>query len=298
MGIYDRDYERSYDTGSGWRDGGYGGGGFPGAGGMNQWSANSKLLVTLLAVYVAQVLFKPTVDDLFALPSNWFTQPWRVYGLFSYSLLHSTESLNHLLFNGLAIFFFGRSIEQKYGSREYLAFFFAAAGFAGLAWSLSELLDGRPGGGLLVGASGGIAGIILLFALNYPHVRVYIMGVLPVPAWLMAAVFLVQDVLGALGRSGNVAFTAHLGGALFGYLYFRNRWRVTDWLPGEGFKLPSLKRRPNLKIHTVDDEPATPADDQLDEVLAKIQREGQDSLTSAERRILDKASRRYQQKRR
>ena len=56
MGIYDRDYERSYDTGSGWRDGGGG----PGVStGFAGWSANSKLLVVLVAVFVAENLIDP-----------------------------------------------------------------------------------------------------------------------------------------------------------------------------------------------------------------------------------------------
>lgn len=315
MGLYDRDYERSYDTGSGWRDGG--GGGFGAGGGFASWSANSKLLAVIVAVFLAQNLFKGFTDALI-LPADWFREPWRVYGLITYSLLHSTESINHLLFNGIALFFFGRTINQRLGGREYLTFFFAAAAFAGLAWSVSEVLaDGlaqrTP---VLLGASGGIAAIVVLFALWYPNVQVYIMGVLPIPAWLMAVLFIGQDVMGALGRSGNVAYTAHLGGALFGYLYFRYGVRLSGYLPdwlggggpafgpapggsaGGGF-LAMFKRKPNLKVHREDDDsPAVnPGDERVDEILRKIQAQGQSSLTREEQRILERASRRYQQRR-
>lgn len=305
MGIHDRDYERS-DSG-GWNGGG--GGGFGEASGFEPrmpTSANGRLLLTLVVVYVAQNLFFPTVTDWLSLPSDWLPdRPWRAYGLVTYALLHSTQNIAHLLFNGIALFFFGRSIEQRLGGREYLTFFFAAAAFGGLAWSVAELANGGPRAATLVGASGGIAGLLLFFALCYPNVQVYLMGVLPVPAWLMAVLFIGQDVFGAMNRSGNVAYWAHLGGALFGYLYFRYGWRLSDLLPdgqggsaSGGFELKKLfKRRPNLKIHRDEEEDAPdPADDRVDEILRKIKTDGQDSLTREERRVLEKASRRYQKR--
>ena len=296
MGLYDRDYGRNdggWDTGSGWRDGGNQGGG-----GIARWTNNSKLLLAMGIAYIAQVTFEPWFTDTFALEAIWFTEPWRVFELFTYGFLHSTQNLQHLLFNGIALFFFGRAIESRYGSREYLAFFCIAVVVSGLVWSLSEAFSGNGARASLVGASGGISAVLILFALNYPHQKVLIWGVLPVPAWLLAVLFLGQDVLGAFQRAGNVAYTAHLGGALFGYLYFRNRWRVNDWLPSGWLKLPSLKSGPKLKIHTEEPETADATDDRLDEILEKIQRSGKESLTRNEQRYLEKASRRYQQRRR
>ena len=312
MGIYDRDYERSYDTGSGWRDGGGGGVGT----GLGGWSANAKLLLAIVVVYVLQLVFMQPdktspVTELLELPGGWLLQPWRAYGLVTYALVHDTRGVQHVLFNGLAIFFFGRVIEGRLGGREYLGFFFAGAAFAGLSWSLAEvfaaggLSEGLPG---LVGASGGIAAVLVAFALWYPNVQVYVMGVLPVPAWAMAVLFLAQDIFGALSRSGDTAYTAHLGGALFGFLYHRFGWRVTNWLPsalgGAGGGGPSvggfkalLKSKPKLRVHREDDEPASPADDRVDEILRKIQAKGQSSLSAEEQRVLERASRRYQRQR-
>lgn len=310
MGIYDRDYERSYDTGSGWRDSGSYGGRGPG-GGFASWTANSKLLAVMVGVYVAQVLLDRPLQGRFSeylsLPADWWREPWRVYSLATYSMLHSTENLFHLLFNGLALFFFGRVIEMRLGGREYLTFFFAAAIFAGLVWSIVEnIADAGNPHAILLGASGGIAGVLVLFALWYPHVQVYLMGVLPVPAWVMAILFLAQDIMGAMKQSGDVAYTAHLGGALFGFLYFRYGWRLSQWLPGwlggvgSGASLKSLlKRKPNLRVHRndEDDDSSDPAEDRVDEILRKIQAEGQSSLTREEQRILEQASRRYKQRR-
>lgn len=313
MGIYDRDYERSYDTGSGWRDSdGYGGGGRGPGGGFASWTANSKLLAVMVAIYVAQVLLEKPLQGRFSeylsLPSDVWREPWRIYSLATYALLHSTQNVFHLLFNGLALFFFGRIIEMRLGGREYLTFFFAAAVFAGLTWCVVEnVITGGNPRGILLGASGGIAGVLVLFALWYPHVQVYLMGILPVPAWVMAILFLAQDINGAIKQSGEVAYTAHLGGAFFGFLYFRSGMRLSDWLPnwiggaGSSASLKSLlKRKPKLRVHRNDeeeDDSSDPTEDRVDEILRKIQAQGQASLTREEQRILEQASRRYKQRR-
>ncbi|MEO1496323.1 MAG: rhomboid family intramembrane serine protease [Planctomycetota bacterium] len=319
MGIYDRDYGQSGGFGGGGfgaGGGGMGGGGFGGFDPNSARTANTNLLLGLAAVYVAQLVFSPTLGDLLSLPSDWLSRPWRAYGLVSYALLHAEDNIMHLLFNGLALFFFGRAIEPRLGGREYLTFFFCAAAFAGLVWTVSELATGganrvllTPAGPVpapasqLVGASGGIAAILILFALWYPNVQVYLMGILPIPAWLMAVLFLGGDMYNAVFRpmAGNVAYTAHLGGALFGYLYFRNQWRLSgslDGLLGGDWKLPSLASKPKLRVIKDDDDtPADPDDEKLDAVLAKIQSQGQDSLTASERRILERASKRYKQRR-
>lgn len=291
MGIYDRDYERDFDQGGNrWQGGGFDMGA--------RRSANTNLLLTLVAVYVCQFVFQPWFTSYLVLPSDWYLAPWRVYGLVTYGLLHDTSSIGHILFNGIALFFFGRAIEARYGSREYISFFLAGVIVAGLIWTVTEALTPGPGA-VLLGASGGIAAVLLLFALNYPNQQVYIWGVLPVPAWLIAVLFVGGDLFGAMNRenASNVAYTAHLGGALFGFLYFRNRWTLAQWLPGSGFKMPSLKRRPKLKIHR--EEPASEkSDEQVDEILRKIQEEGQESLTAKEQKILQQASQRYQRRNR
>ncbi|TWT88197.1 Rhomboid family protein [Pseudobythopirellula maris] len=288
MGIYERDYERA-------SGGGFGGGSFD-KGGFGSWSTNAKLLVAIGVVYAAQLLFTPWFSELFGLHGGWYREPWRVFELLTYGFLHSERDLKHILFNAIAIFFFGRAIEMRYGSREYLWIFLSAVVFSGAVWSIANIAEGSPNA-LLVGASGGISALLLLFALNFPRQQVLIWGVLPVPAWLLAVLFIGMDVMGAVNRSGNVAYTAHLGGALFGFLYFKFGWRLTD-LVGDGLKIPSFKRRPKLRVHREEPEPQANADDlKVDEILEKIQRHGQDSLTSKERKTLERASQRYKQRR-
>jgi hypothetical protein len=98
------------------------------------------------------------------------------------------------------------------------------------------------------------------------------------------------------GRAGTTAWQAHLGGAAFAFLYLQFRWSLSRLLPSQvKWKWP--RRGPKLRVHRPDtDDDAL--DQEADRVLAKLHREGEQSLTGRERRILEKYSRRIREKRR
>ena len=107
---------------------------------------------------------------------------------------------------------------------------------------------------------------------------------------------IVMDFLSAIGgqhaAGNNVANTAHLAGALFAFIYWKQGWNLGQLV--SGIRLP--RRRPRLRIH----EPSTAErnlNQKVDAILEKISREGKDSLTREERRTLEDASRRYQRRR-
>jgi membrane associated rhomboid family serine protease len=224
------------------------------------------------------------------------SHPWRFYQLLTYGFAHSRLDLLHIVFNMLGLWFFGRDIEWRYGRTEFLTFYLSCVVLAGLGWIIAENITGDGQAARVVGASGAIAGVFMLYALNFPRRMLLIWFVLPVPAWLVAALWLLMDINGAIQRSGNVAFTCHLAGAAFGFLYFRTGWTLASLMPKKfSWKLP--RSGPRLRIHDPD-EMDRDMTQQVDEILRKIQEHGQDSLTKQERRILEEASRRYQQKHR
>jgi membrane associated rhomboid family serine protease len=296
MGIYDRDYERErYDD--------EGGLGFN-LGGERTLTTN--LVIFMFVVYGVQLLTEPSRPEA---DQGWFTntlslhgdvffRPWLWFEFLSYGFLHDPDDIKHILFNMFGLWMFGRTVEQHYGRREYLLYFLIAVVFAGLCWVLAELAaTGQLRSVSLLGASGGIAAVLVLFAVTFPHQRVFLFGVVPMPAWVFALLFIGLDLLGAVGRNAdtNVAYTAHLGGAAFAGLYFKSRLRLERWLPAETW-WRRLRPGPKLRVHMPDiEEDAT--DRQVDDVLKKIQEHGQDSLTRRERRILEKASREYQKRR-
>jgi membrane associated rhomboid family serine protease len=284
MGLYDRDYGRPDDN--------YGRPGIH-LGGTRTLTTNLVLLT--VGVYVIQILTNGWFTNLFSLYSNTLTQPWRIFEFLTYGFLHSPGDFKHILFNMFGFWMFGRTVEARYGRREYLAFYLTAIVFAGAAWYVSELIaSSSPIPIQMLGASGGLSAVLILFALNFPRQLIYIWGVFPMPAWVFALFFVGSDLWGAIDRTGNVAFTAHLGGALFAFLYFRFQWRLGKWLP-QNWSLPQIKSGPKLHIH----EPTrqdSKTEQALDQILKKIQAEGQDSLTRSERRTLEKASKEYRKK--
>jgi hypothetical protein len=148
----------------------------------------------------------------------------------------------------------------------------------------------------MLGASGAVTAVVILFALNYPHVTAMFMFLFPMPMWVAGALIVACDIAGAIGRFGTTAFTAHLGGAAFGFLYFRYGLRLERWLPSEATLL-RLRPKPKLRVHDPEADGGSETDLAVDEILRKIADHGYETLTRRERRILQKASQKYQKKR-
>jgi membrane associated rhomboid family serine protease len=291
MGFNDRDYQREYyDRQPGFYLGG-------------PRTLTTNLVIVMFAVYVIQVV---TRDDgwftnTFSLHGYVLTRPWMAFQLLTYGFLHDVRNVGHIVFNMLAFWFFGRSVEYRYGKREYLTFFLMSMVVAGATYLAGEFIAHRDVRAIpsMLGASGAVSAVVILFCLNFPHQTLYVWGILPIPAWVLGVIYVGSDVFGAMGRhsgeGANVAFTAHLGGALFAVLYFKSGIRLERLVPS-GTALSKLKPRPRLKVHDPEsaDEETEAA---VDEILKKIQEHGRDSLTKRERRVLEDASREYQKRR-
>jgi hypothetical protein len=138
------------------------------------------------------------------------------------------------------------------------------------------------------------------------------MLVLPVPIWVLAVFYVLQDTLGLLGGSTeNVAFGVHLAGAAFALLYHQAHWRITGvWHTIQEWK--AQRSRPRLRVYRGEEEARAPVavaappshgdidehlEAKVDAVLEKVTRHGQASLTEEERRILLRASEIYKKRR-
>jgi len=299
MGMYDRDYQHdSY-------------GQQPGVHLGAPRTMVMKLVIINFAVFVVQLLFREQrpdgmldpVGSIFALHEGWFREPWMVFQLVTYGFLHSVGNFRHILGNMFMLWMFGRHIEEKYGSKEFLAIYLVSVVFAGVAWNITALLT--PGPSLVLGASGAVSAILLLFIFNYPHVTLHLMFLFPIPAWVLGVIIVGSDVIGSFTSGSNVAFTCHLGGFLFAYLYYKSGRRLIEFVP-QGFAMPSFKRKPKLRVHRPtsggyndddDDEGIDKNEVRLNELLAKISARGQDGLTAREKRELTKLSKIYQKRR-
>ncbi|MGE3806300.1 MAG: rhomboid family intramembrane serine protease [Gemmataceae bacterium] len=237
-----------------------------------------------------------------------------VWRLLTYAFLHSTSTWMHIAFNMLLLFFFGREMEELYGPREFLAFYLVAAvagGAAFIGWQIIESMSAPPNMFFppAIGASGAVMATMVLFCFHYPHRKILLFFVIPVPVWLLVVFYVAQDAFSLLGRiDTNVAVACHLGGALFGFTYYRQQWRLLDvWSSFRG--LAPRRAKPRLRIYREEPEmsamPAMTAgagsDEQLeaklDAVLEKVARSGKESLTETENEILLRASEFYKRRR-
>jgi membrane associated rhomboid family serine protease len=260
------------------------------------------LVVLTVVVYVAQLFIGNNFTRFFSLNSDWWTHPWEAFRLLTYGFLHSPDSLQHLAFNMFSLWMFGREVEQRYGRKEFLAFYLSAIIVAGFVWSLAD--GSRGATHYILGASGGAVAVVILFALTFPHRTLLFNFFIPMPAWVVGCIVVAFDLLGAVQgsdpmRGGNVAFTAHLAGAAYAVIYFYTRFNPLEKLLGltGGFSMP---RRAKLRVHAPDsdDDDAEPdIDKEVNRILQKISEQGQESLTWRERRTLEKASREYQNRR-
>jgi membrane associated rhomboid family serine protease len=150
-------------------------------------------------------------------------QPWQ---LLTYALLHDPQHLAHILFNGLGIVVFGLPVEQREGAIRLLGCYLAAVLSAAAAHVLvTPFLAADPGP--VIGASGGVFGLLLAFAVLFPERRVvFLLLPVPIPArWFAAGYAAVELVLGITGTAASVAHFAHLGGMVGGGLELMH-WRA------------------------------------------------------------------------
>jgi membrane associated rhomboid family serine protease len=300
MGFNDRDYSR--DDGPGFRL-------------RAPSSAIGLLIVANLVLFVidaftgvqeAEGFTRHPLSEAMGLKADLFRRPWQCWQLLTYGFFHDPKTIWHLIGNMLMLWMFGMDLEAMYGKREFLRIYFAAQIVGGLAWAASQQLFSQSTGAYMIGASGAVTGIFTIFVFHYPRRILLFWGVIPVPVWLFGLVWLIQDISGFRqsigGRREEVAFAAHLGGALVGALYYRFSWNFGRWLP-ESVALPKLGRggfgrRPKLRVHQppADDAPRS-LDAEVDRLLAKITDTGYDSLSDDEKKTLERASSRYQRRR-
>ena len=148
--------------------------------------------------------------------------PWQ---LVSYSFLHA--GLMHLGFNMLGVWMFGSDLERVWGPKRYAILYFASVLTAALTQLLVAGTFGRSQGPV-VGASGGVFGLLLAYAVMFPERRVMLLfPPIPMRARTFAVVYgLLELILGVTGLQAGVAHFAHLGGMAGSYLamqYFRGR---------------------------------------------------------------------------
>ncbi|HTD28263.1 MAG TPA: rhomboid family intramembrane serine protease [Xanthomonadaceae bacterium] len=153
-----------------------------------------------------------------ALSTGMGFMPWQ---LVTYAFLHA--NLNHIFFNMLALLMFGAPLEYTWGTKRFLQFYFVCvvgAGLTYLAWAALMQITGP-----VIGASGGVFGLLLAYGMLFPKQRVMLLfPPIPMDARTLVIGYGAIELLLGVWGTGNIAHFAHLGGMLFGWLMIRY-WR-------------------------------------------------------------------------
>ena len=185
-----------------------------------------KALIIANIVMFVFAWFSGTVQDWLGMQPAAVVGKGQLWRLATYMFLHSRGGVGHILFNMLALWMFGVELERMWGTRYFLKFYF----FCGVCAALTTVvLSFVPLAifaslyqSLTIGASGAIFGVLLAYALYFPHRPILVMFVFPVPAKYFVMIMGGISLLASLGASsGGIAHPTHLGGLAAGYLYLK-----------------------------------------------------------------------------
>lgn len=281
VSLDNRPYYRDQYGGGGY---GGGGGGFRGgfAGALPRWTPAVKaLIVANVVVFALQLITKDRLSDYLAATGDSWQSAIQVWRVLTFQFLHSTRDPFHLLFNMIGLFFLGPLLERSWGSRRFVVFYLTCGGVGGALYVLASLA-GIMSPGYLVGASGGVLGILAACAVLFPQVTLILLF-FPMPirtaAILLTVVFFLFVVTGGHNAGGHLC---HLGGMATGFLWVVGK----PWLAARINRAkPSGRGRWEKKQQ---DERALQFE--VDRILAKVRDHGLNSLTRKEKATLQRAT--------
>jgi membrane associated rhomboid family serine protease len=187
----------------------------------------------------------------------------------------------HIFFNMLGLYFFGSAVEGSLGAKRFAILYFIS-GFTGALFSTISPFAA------IIGASGGVFGVMLAFARFWPDTPIYIWGIFPVPARILVIVTTVITLYSGLtGLQDGIAHFAHLGGYAGAWLYLRGIERKRGEFMRRASKpskelVTSLNRWETIdvtKVHQVNR-------DEVSRLIEKARTNGVRSLTPQEQSYL------------
>ena len=296
---------------------------------MRQPSFESRRSVTVILIIVNVVAFLlqsasylmfpaasahsiPPTDHLFALSLDGLKQDHYFWQLITFQFMHG--GIVHLLLNCWMLYVFGRAVEEVLGGRKLLVLYLTSGILGGLLHVLGALVWPSHLGGEVVGASAGVFGLVAAFATLYPERPLTLLLFFILPVNMRAKYLLLGSALlavyGIVFPFGGIAHAAHLGGMFMGIAYIREivHWQW-NWL---NFRRPPRRVPPREMVRVNAGEasvwlrrpPATPEElppaefisKEVDPILDKISAHGIHSLTERERKILEAARKKMEQR--
>ena len=237
------------------------------------------LIIITIGIYILQVLpsIGPQITYFGGLIPLKVFRSFQIWRLLTYIFLHG--NLWHLAWNLLILWMFGTDVENTWGTKRFITFYLISGIGAGVLsfpmWNIN-----------IIGASGALLAVLTVFAYYYPHRKILLFFIIPVPSRIFVVMLGIISIFMARQLDG-IAHLTHLGGIIVAILYLRYYNKVVAWdTHRRAVKAErTMRHRAETKIQK-----DRYFEEVIDPILKKISEQGMDSLTDKEKKELKRAS--------
>lgn len=200
------------------------------------------IIFSNVGVFLLTLVWSDPVVQLFGLTPSDVIERARVWQLATYLFVHSPSSISHIIFNMLAVWMFGVELENRWGTVAFAKYYAITGIGAGVSMVLVSLLPFNATRVVYdvptIGASGAVYGLLMAWAILFPHRQILFMFIFPLPARVFVILIGAIAMFSAIGAGGGpVANLAHLGGLVVGWFYLKGpknlqlemKYRLSRW---------------------------------------------------------------------
>ena len=230
--------------------------------------AKKLIIVTVAIWFVVQIIcgrfLGLTQWTYLVLTPEQVLQKFYIWQLATYMFFHSTSSPLHIIFNMLMLWFFGSELERRWGSKFFLFYYLGSGIGAAIIYCVGAGIYAAATGFRpimqtpVIGASGALFGLLLAYGIIFSEREIYFIGFFPMKAKYFVILAGAMDFASLLGTGmagGDVAYLAHLGGILSGFLILRGHVQYKSYQARTKLK----RKSSNLRL-VVDNDKSTKSD--------------------------------------
>lgn len=186
------------------------------------WNVTSIFIAINFIMFCLTGFLFPSLKYIFSLVPSYILYRHYYWQFLTYLFTHATVS--HFIFNMLSLYIFGTAVERRIGSREFLLYYLLTGVLSGVAsYAMFYMANTNT---VLLGASGAIYALLMLFSVLYPRSVIYVFGLIPVQAPVLIILYFIIELISGLTAHDGVAHMTHLSGLVFGLLYILIRMRM------------------------------------------------------------------------
>ena len=218
--------------------------------------------------------------DLFGLVPQAIWSDFMIWQPFTYLFFHG--NIWHILINMFVLWMFGSELENSWGRKNFIKYYFITGIGAGMVTCLFNLQSNIP----VVGASGAVYGILLAYGLSFPNRTVYLYGLIPIKSiWFVIAIGILA-FLSSFQQMTQISHLTHISVMAIGYVFLKRLWRLNDiW-----FKIRKKTLEYRIQIEDVKQSKKKVLEKDINHILDKIQKVGFKGLSDQEQNKLYNAS--------